>query len=241
MQRTEGGGNRGAEGCFLRVYWELFNGEALPRRNKTLKILQPQKIPEASYSPAPFYLLRALEFSTREVTAIELVDDGARLRQLMQAHGALVFNLCLRMTRDYFLAEDLTQDTFLAAYRGLQAFDGEHEAAWLTKIASRKCLDHLRSAAARTTQPTDELPDAPGPQSQQPENIFFEAHWDEVLRRACEELREPYRALAIAYYCEGRPLSQLARETGEALDALRSRSQRARGMLQKILKEDLRT
>jgi len=159
----------------------------------------------------------------------------------MQDHSTLVFNLCLRMTRDYFLAEDLSQDTFLAAYKNLHTFDGTHEAAWLTKIASRKCLDHLRSAAARSTQPTEDedLQAIQSPSSQEPENVFFESHWDDTLRQACETLREPYRSVAIGYYCEGQSLTQIARSNNEGLDAVRSRCYRAKKMLQINLKEEV--
>ena len=179
----------------------------------------------------------------RRGKTIELVNRDAQLQQLMQSYGTMIFNLCLRMTRDYFLAEDLAQDTFLAAWNNLHSFDGQHEAAWLTKIASRKCLDYLRSAAARTTQPTEDeaLQAMPSPAQQQPESIFFEAHWDDALRGACEELREPYRSVALGYYCEEKSLTQIARESGEGLDAVRSRCYRAKKMLQIALKEEIRT
>ena len=159
----------------------------------------------------------------------------------MQSHGKIIFNLCLRMTRDYFLAEDLTQETFLAAWSNLHSFDGQHESAWLTKIASRKCLDYLRSANARNTQATEDetLQAMPGPARQQPESLFFEAHWDDTLRAACEALREPYRSVALGYYCEEKTLAQIAQESGEGLDALRSRCYRAKKMLQLALKEEL--
>jgi len=168
-------------------------------------------------------------------------NSDARLRQLMQDHGATVFNLCLRMTRDYFLAEDLSQDTFLAAWRSLNSFDGANEAAWLAKIASRKCLDHLRSAAARTTAAVEDevLQAMPGLAEREPENVFFESHWEETLRAACEQLKEPYRAVALGYYCEGRTLGQIAREKGENPDTIRTRHYRSRKMLQKLLKEEL--
>ena len=185
--------------------------------------------------------MRALKTHGEEAKAIEIVNHDEQLKQLMQNHSKMIFNLCLRMTRDYFLAEDLTQDTFLAAWNNLQSFDGAHETAWLTKIASRKCLDYLRSAAARTTQPTeDETLHAHAlPKAQEPENVFFEGHWDDMLHGACEELREPYRTVALGYYCEEKTLAQIARESGEGLDAIRSRCYRAKKMLQIALKEEI--
>ena len=169
------------------------------------------------------------------------IDKDAQLRRLMQTHGASIFSLCLRLTRDRFLAEDLAQETFLAAWQNLHRFDGGNEAAWLTQIASRKCLDYLRSAPARRTQAVEDaaLLAFPLPEAQGTENIFFEEHWNQALRAACEALREPYRAAALGYYCEGRAMAELARQSGVPPDAMRTRCYRAKQMLRKILKEEM--
>ena len=60
------------------------------------------------------------------------------------------------MSGNPFDAQDLTQDTFLSAYQKLSGFDGEHERAWICKIAVNKCLDHQKNAARRI-QPEEEL------------------------------------------------------------------------------------
>jgi len=172
----------------------------------------------------------------KEATAIA-IDKDSELTRLMQAHGAHVFGLCLRLTRDWFAAEDLAQDAFLSAWQALERFDGANEAAWLAKIATRKCLDHLRSAPARRTQAAENetLLAFPAPAAQQTEDIFFEDHWGETLRQACEALREPYRGTALGYYCEGRTLAEIARHGGIPLDTARTRCYRAKQMLRQAL------
>jgi len=159
----------------------------------------------------------------------------------MQAHQALVFNLCLRLTRDYFTAEDLAQETFLAAYQSLERFDGANPAGWLTTIATRKCLDHLRGAAARKTQPMEgkALLHFPAPACRQPEPMFFDSHFEQALRTACEALREPYQSVALGYYCEGKALAAIAKEAGVPLDTARTRCHRAKHMLRQILEKEL--
>ena len=161
---------------------------------------------------------------------------------MMEAHGKRIFSLCLRMCGDYFQAEDLAQETFLAAYGALDRFDGQNEAAWLTRIASRKCLDYLRRAAARKqTDCGEEAWQAfAAPERESTEAVYFDRHWAEALRRACEALREPYGGTALAYYCEGKALTQLARESETPLATVRTRVHRARQMLQAILKEEMR-
>ena len=59
------------------------------------------------------------------------------------------------MTSDYFASEDLTQDTFLSAYKHLSEFDGKYEKAWICRIATNKCLDYLQSAGRRSIPMAD--------------------------------------------------------------------------------------
>ena len=160
----------------------------------------------------------------------------------MQEHGASVFGLCLRLSRDWFAAEDLAQDTFLSAWQALDRFDGANETAWLAKIATRKCLDHLRSAAVRRTQAAEDttLLAFPAPERRQTENVFFEEHFEASLRGACEALREPYREAALGYYCEGRTHAEIAARGGVPLDTIRTRCYRAKQMLREILGEEVR-
>jgi len=160
----------------------------------------------------------------------------------MGEHGALVFGLCMRLTRDWFAAEDLAQDTFLSAWQALDRFDGASETAWLSKIATRKCLDHLRSATVRRSRaaPDEELLAFPSPSAQQTEDVFFEEHWDGALRGACEALKEPYREAALGYYCEGRTPAEIARRSGVPLDTARTRCYRAKQMLRDTLREEVR-
>ena len=60
------------------------------------------------------------------------------------------------MTQNYFDAEDLAQDTFLAFYKALPEFDGENPGGFLTRIATNKCLDYLKRAERRTVVAEDD-------------------------------------------------------------------------------------
>src|SRR5580693_2097920 len=64
---------------------------------------------------------------------------------LVQRHQAQVFGILHRYERDFQKVEDLAQETFIKAWRFLDRFDGRapfHH--WLSKIALRVALDHLR-------------------------------------------------------------------------------------------------
>ena len=57
------------------------------------------------------------------------------------------------------------------------------------------------------------------------------------VRAACEALREPYRSVAVEYFCEDMPLSQIAERTGAPLKTIQTRAYRAKKMLRENLKE----
>lgn len=59
----------------------------------------------------------------------------------------LVFSICYKITGNYFDAEDMTQETFLSAYRHFSQFDGANEKAWICRIATNKCIDLKRKSS----------------------------------------------------------------------------------------------
>ncbi len=155
----------------------------------------------------------------------------------LDADSELVFSICYRLTNDYFTAEDLTQETFLSAYSSLDRFDGRNERAWLSRIATNKCLDHLKSAASRTTPAEDDELEFRAGASPGLEDEYMNTQLGRDVRAACEALREPYRSVAVEYFCEDMPLSQIAERTGEPLKTIQTRAYRAKKMLRENLKE----
>lgn len=86
----------------------------------------------------------------REEKGADCITREKYLEYLIHTYQNLIFSICLKSVGNPFDAEDLTQDVFLSAYKNLSRFDGTYEKAWLSKIAVRKCLDHLKAAGRRT-------------------------------------------------------------------------------------------
>ena len=61
---------------------------------------------------------------------------------LVKQYERLIITICLSFTKNYFDAEDLTQQTFLSAYQNYESFDGNNIKAWLTTIVANKCRDY---------------------------------------------------------------------------------------------------
>jgi RNA polymerase sigma-70 factor (ECF subfamily) len=63
----------------------------------------------------------------------------------LEAHGDYLFNLAVGQVRDETVAEDLVQETFLAALRARDGFRGQSsDRTWLVGILRHKIYDHLR-------------------------------------------------------------------------------------------------
>lgn len=83
---------------------------------------------------------------------IKYVDsiDATGLEQLMNAYGQDVWNYAFFLTKNMHMADDITQDVFLRAYRGVAFFRGECSLkSWLLKITQHTAINYRRSAFVR--------------------------------------------------------------------------------------------
>lgn len=102
----------------------------------------------------------ALRTSTK-IDATEAFPAGlSDPKQWVDLHGDYLFRYALIRVRNETVAEDLVQDTLLAAFQGKDRFTGESsERGWLTGILKHKVLDHFRRLAReRTVNADDSLP-----------------------------------------------------------------------------------
>ena len=89
--------------------------------------------------------------------------DEAAFRELVDPYRAELQLHCYRILGSLHDAEDAVQETLLAAWRGLKAFEGRASLrAWLYRIATNRCLNVLRDRSRRP-QEVPSIADAPEP------------------------------------------------------------------------------
>ena len=77
---------------------------------------------------------------------------------MVQQYQSLVYTVCHQLVPDVGDAQDLTQETFLAAWRAIDRCPPGFEKQWLARIAANKAKDYLRSAwVRRVNTPGDEV------------------------------------------------------------------------------------
>src|SRR5574341_585861 len=77
----------------------------------------------------------------------------------VEVHGEYLFNFAIGQVRDPSVAEDLVQDTLLAAFKARDRFSGRSsERTWLVGILRHKIFDHLRRACRERAVRADSAP-----------------------------------------------------------------------------------
>ena len=152
---------------------------------------------------------------------------------MVQTYQALVYTVCHQLVPDVGEAQDLTQETFLAAWRAIDRCPPGFEKQWLARIASNKAKDYLRSAwARRVNTPGDEVLALEGaPPDLQPEQQVLDALGEEELTRMILDLREPYKTPCRLVLLEQHPAAQAAALCGRPQKTVEAQVYRARKML----------
>jgi RNA polymerase sigma-70 factor, ECF subfamily len=111
----------------------------------------------------------------------------------VDAHGDYLFNFAIGQVREVTTAEDLVQETFLAAMKSRDRFAGQcTERTWLVSILRHKIYDHLRRHCrdkARRVEPTSATSD--------------DGEWDDAmlwLHDVAAESHSPSRRLELAEF-----------------------------------------
>ncbi len=144
--------------------------------------------------------------------------DADAFTELVQRHSDMVFSCCRRMLGDRILAEDITQECFLAL---MQSGDSVRVSlgAWLHTMAVRRSIDRIKGDARRRKRETTfvaEQPAAPVPDVSLDEIL---SHVDEAIA----ELPDVYRAAVVGRFLENQAHTDLARELGVAESTIRYR------------------
>ena len=80
--------------------------------------------------------------------------DSDAFEQLVLSYEKPIYNLCLRMCGNAEDAMDLTQETFLKAWRSLGSFRADAAfSTWLYRLCSNLCIDYLRRDQKRKVLP----------------------------------------------------------------------------------------
>ena len=176
-------------------------------------------------------------FDERRAAEWQLVQDAqsgdlGAFERLYRDNERRVFALCMRLSSDPSLAEELTQEVFVRAWRKLGSFRGQSAfSSWLHPLTVNVALTERRSRRRRLARivPTEDgaVPEAPTPASA-PETGFD-------LERAMAALPAGARRVFVLHDVEGRTHEEIAELLGLATGTSKAQLHRARRLLREAL------
>ncbi len=159
-----------------------------------------------------------------------------------------ILNYCYRMLGNAHDAEDAAQEVFVKVFRFIDKFNSQSAfSTWLYKIASNVCLDFLRKAKRQPKdvislyQSNDEGEEFALPLEDKTALPYEKVQLSDAqkaLLSALEQLGEEQKRVIILRDIEGLSYEEIAEITQSAPGTVKSRINRARRALQKLLEKD---
>lgn len=182
--------------------------------------------------------------SNESSSAAQAVREVEEFRRTILPHLSGAYNLARYLTRDPILSEDIVQEAFVRALRGFGQFRGGSPRAWLFAIV-RNCCRTAQSGAGgalslvvhESSLSEDEalrLERQSDPRPSPEDEVIRNAEALH-LRRAIEEMPEPFREAIVLRELEDFSYAEIAQVTGVPIGTVMSRLSRGRAILAEIL------
>jgi len=169
--------------------------------------------------------------------------DEASFAALFTLHKRRVYSLCLRMTGNCSLAEDLTQEAFLQLYRKIGSFRGESAfATWLHRLTVNIVLMTFRKQHLQETSLEELLApqheDGPVREIGTVDGVLHGSLNRIALERAIADLPPGYRIIFVLHDIEGYEHNEIAEMLGCSMGNSKSQLHKARMKLRSLLRTE---
>ncbi len=203
-----------------------------------------QEIPEGLHTPDKDVDVNTLVKRAKS-------GDTDAFSEIVTCYERFVYNTACRVLTASGLsvadADDIAQDSLIKAWRSLSAFRGECSfSTWLFRVTVNTARDVIRTSARRPvvsltrSENDDEEPeiwDVPVTSGDEiPEEALERRETIEAVRRAVESLPDDQRQAVVLRDIHGLPYDEISRILGAEVGTIKSRINRGRTNLKKILK-----
>ncbi|MDQ3856615.1 MAG: sigma-70 family RNA polymerase sigma factor [Chloroflexota bacterium] len=167
----------------------------------------------------------------------------ASFNQLVERYQTALYNFVLRHVFDPQLAEDVTQEAFLSAWRAVSSYKGGSFRAWLFRIAINEARDLHRRAHRRPSTSLDTMVaegtlgshEATGERG--PEEQVVSSATMQSIEAALQKLPGDQRMVILLSDVQQMPYEEVAEALGLPLGTVKSRLFRGRVALRRLLVE----
>ena len=163
--------------------------------------------------------------------------DEFAFEQLVKEHQRLVYNTALRACRNREDALDISQEVFIKVWRALPKFRFESSfSTWIYRITVNAVTDHVKKdKAVYQTVELSEINELSG--GEQPDDEVIKNDRITVLKSAMGKLSLEHKEIITLRDIEGYSYDEIANMLSLEVGTVKSRINRARSALKKILDE----
>jgi RNA polymerase sigma-70 factor, ECF subfamily len=174
-----------------------------------------------------------------ELVRRALARDSNAFRYIMQRHNRRLYRIARSVLRDNTDAEDVVQETYVAAFSHLTNYRGESGlAAWLSCIALNEALGRLRrKRTVGEFAALDEVTEGAviqfplSAQKDDSERTMAQRQIIQLIERATDALPDAYRLVFVTRVIEGMSVEETAELLGIKPETVKTRLHRARQLL----------
>ena len=179
-----------------------------------------------------------------EVVRAVLHGETDEFEKLVAAYEKPVYHITLKMTGNEEDAFDLSQETFLKAYRSLSSFRGESSfGTWVCRMATNLSIDFLRKQKRQGTVLSLDEPDEAGRPTElpdlryEPQTAAEKRELTKQVHEGLQKLPPEQKVILVLRDMEGFSYQEIADILKMELGTVKSRIYRARAHLAKLLTE----
>jgi len=165
--------------------------------------------------------------------------DTHAFEEIVLKYQDRLYNLCRYMVGNARDAEDITQDTFVKAYRNLGKFREGSFSSWIYRIAVNGCLDYRRRPVLeplnRTSPDGNEYIVEPRSDTATPEESLQSKQASLAVEQGLSSLSGKLKAVIVLVEIEGLTYEEVSEVLGISVGTVKSRLSRAREGLRRRL------
>ena len=174
------------------------------------------------------------------ILAMARGGDVDAFNRLVMLHQDAVYGFSLSLTRQPSIADDVTQETFISAFRNISKMRGDNVRAWLLRIARNKAYDYFRRQNRRRESSVDEetavFRDKLVSDNPSPADVAMNSELREALEHCVRALSYEHREVIVLIDVQGSSYDDAAVICGVNIGTIKSRLNRARRRVRDCLR-----
>ena len=173
--------------------------------------------------------------------------NAVAFEQLIEAHQKHIFSIAYRIAGNQEDASDMAQEVLIKIFRNLKNFRGDSKfSTWLYRVATTTCLDEQKKLRRHTSYSLDEtletedgsLATEPADTGPTPEESLERKAMRQAIHQAIGKLKKEHQKVILLREVRGLSYEEIAKALNCSEGTVKSRINRARDQLKKILLEN---